>query len=84
MKKILLIPILLTIGCLNPKQIPSRVVKNPDKFRTDIILELEHGQDLIWEFSMKLDETFEDTYGRTLVLRRDPEDPTRYIIQTVN
>ena len=84
MKKLLLIPILLTIGCLNPKQMPSRVVKNPDKFSTDIILELEHGQDLIWEFSMTLDETFEDTYGRTLVLRRDPEDPTRYIIQTVN
>ena len=84
MKKLLLIPILLTIGCLNPKQIPNRVVKNPDKFKTSIILDLEHTQDLIWGYSMELDKTFEDTYGRTLVLKRDPEDPTKYTIQTVD
>ena len=84
MKKLLFIPILLTTGCLNSKQLPNRVVKNPDKFKLGTFLELEHTRGYVWELEMTLEKPFIDKYGQKMVLKRHPEDPNKYVIQSIN
>ena len=84
MKKFILIPIML-IGCLNPKQIPNRVQKNPDKFVRTILIDVKwNGFDVNqpWRNAIFLDKTLYDNLGSQLTLTQDPDNPDLFWLES--
>ena len=84
MKKFILIPIMF-MGCLNPKQIPNRVQKNPDKFVRTILIDVRwNGNDVNepWRKAIHLDKMFYDNLGSKLTLTQDPYNPDLFWLES--